>query len=329
MNLDFKKLFVTGKATPPVRVRTLRAMVLTPLDEPSRHVDAGEEVLIDFGTFQQLERGDYDMLDSGVAPVEVTDPTPPRQTAAPLPARWDELPKCFADYWDLTEDFRTAREHVSEIIAARTELFGSNFKIGNQEGTALVGGVMSANNRKPFGGGMVSTLKPINLDDPKLRKLDRLLTASEENAREFYNRLIDTKEIAIQRAFLACGQHRLKIADELRVVIDELSQIGLELFAARTAALGLADFQVRRLYHGSADFLKFGDQAPAISSAVSSAGLDSSQQPILYSDAPAASQAGWSLSMADRLVHLRPLLAEGQKALAKARKALLPAGLPA
>lgn len=325
MNLDFKKLFVSGRQKPNSVIRVSRNMQLAPIDEGTRHVEAGEEITVSHATLTQLDPSDYTMLDSGIAPVPVPDPSPPRQAANPLPDRWDELPSCFADYWTITEEFRTANEHVAAISQARAEVFGTNFTIGNQEGTALIGGVMSANSRGPFSGGVFSSLKPIDMDDPKLRKLDRMLTAAHNSAVDYYNRLIDTKSIAQQRAFLACGGHRLAVADELRVVLDELATIGFEIFSCRTAALGLAEFQQRRLYHGGSDYQKYNTHGTAIIGSVSSAGLDTEKQPIIYSDSPVSSQAGWALDMTARLAELRPLLKTAKAELARAQKASMAA----
>jgi hypothetical protein len=329
MNFDFKNIFGIGTTQPPAKIRTKRTMSIAPLGEANRHVESGSEIVVSFETLRQLDPGDFDMLDSGRAVVEVADPVPPRQEARPLPARWEELPSCFAHYWTLAEEFRTARSHVSEIIAARVEILGTNIELSRVKfttgqddigGFILAGSTMHANPRMGDAGGLISTVKPIDTADPTLRKLDRLLTLGEDAARDFYERLVGTKEITLQKAFLACGQHRLTVADELRVLLDELANIGFDLFQARTAALGLADYQIRRLYHGSADFLRFADHGTAVGGFKRSAGLDANSQPIIYSDEPVSSQAGWSLQMSDRLSELHPLLTEGRKELAKARK---------
>ena len=323
MNLDFRKLFRTGEKHPPVKIRTTRSMMLRPLDEPSRHVQAGEEITVAFDTLRELEGTDYTVIDSGRPKLEVTDPSPQREEPRPLPARWDELPACFADYWNLSEQFRTAREHVVAIIAERRRIFGSNISLegAGDSGRIFMGGADLLDERKGVSGGVSSRLTEIDLSDPRLRALDRFLTAAENGARDYLDRLIDTKEIALQRAFLACGQHRLAVADELRALLDELAAIGYELFSIRSAPLGLADYHIRRLFHGSADYVKYASHPPAIFGSVRSAGLDQTGQPIPYSDQPVTSQACWSLDMQDRLRDLKPLLAEGKSELNRTRKA--------
>lgn len=319
MNLDFTRLFKKPGAKPDVSIRTKRPMIL-PIEGTPQHVQAGTEVSIPYDDFRNLDAGDFELISSNQPQVDIPNPSPERPDRAPLPPQWDRLPGCFREWHELDQDFITARRHVDLILAKRREIFGTDLVIGDATGTILAGGIVHPKDTRDRG--VYSTLKPLDLDDPKLRKLDRMLTIAEDAARDYFKRLIETKELTYQKLFLQCGHHRLAVADELRGILAELDATGRAIFETRIGALGLHQNHVAKLYHGGADYAKYSNHAPAIAGFVRSGGLDEQKQPRLYSDEPIASQAEWSLSMSERIKELAPVLKQAKAELSKAQKAV-------
>ena len=323
MNLDITKLFPRAKK-PPVTIRTLRNMRLAVAGE-MQHVPAGSEVTIPYGDFIQLEEGDYQLIASNQQKLDVQDPTPARPDPAPAPEAWKSLPECFRQFHDTEAEIAAAREHIVLIRAKRKELFGTDaIDFEGGEGTILAGEF----SMRPRENG-VSTLRPINLDDPTIQKLARFLRVAEATAKDYLARLIETRSFPQQRIFLECGNHRIDAAEELQGVIQELAETGYQIFSLRLQALGLADHQVRKLFSGSADFIRFASHAPAYVGGICWGGYDDGGTVRRYSDIPVESSAGHLLRDRERIAELKPLVKSARAELAKAEKAAMPAGLSA
>jgi hypothetical protein len=323
MNLDFKKLFPRGKK-PPVTIRVLRNMRLN-IDGTSEHVPSGEMVTISHDEFSQLEAGDYTLISTNAVKLEVTDPTPARPEPEPSPTAWVALPPCFAEYHTTESEITAARQHIELIRGKRKEIFGTaEINFDGATGAILAGGISAQPLMNP-----VSTLRPINLDDPTNQKLARFLRVAEDNARDFLARLIESRNFPQQRLFLECGNHRIDAAEDLQGVIQKLADTGYQIFALRLQALGLAEHQVRKLFIGSADFIRFSSQQPAYVGGVCFGGYEDGGTVRRYSDLPVASSAGHLLRDRERLAELTPLLKSARAELAKAEKASMPAGLSA
>lgn len=320
MNFDISKLFPGGKR-PNVKIRTLRPMQLA-VDGKSRHVDEGEEIEITNEVFRGLSADDFQLIDSGRAKLEIADPTPLRPQPESLPTGWEnKLPKCFADWWRLTEELRCARLHVKLIRDTKVKIFGTDAIdiSGENEGVILAGSIMGGiDNRMNYH----STLKPIDLGDPATRKLARYLETARNSAADYLERLLQSTDLPIQRAFYACGNHRLDEAEKLQIVIDEIRAIGFDIFAMRLSALGLGEGHVRRLYSGSSDFFKYGNIVDTYTGGTCFAGFAEDGVTMrVYSDTPVTASASYAMQDAERFEELQPLLKQARAELAAAKKA--------
>ena len=325
MNLNLSKLFPKNKKL-PVRIVTSRNMRLT-IDGLQQHVDAGTEVEIDFDEFRQLDQADYKLVNLNQPKIEVADPTPARPAAEPAPATWGKLPECFRVYHQTEAEIAAARDHIQLIHGKRLELFGTNTDFSKSEGTILAGTVSSSSDTRDRG--VYSSLRPINFDDPVNRTHARFLAVAEEVAKDHLNRLLESSDIPQQRRFLECGTHRIDAAEELQDIITELADTGFQIFSLRLQALGLSEGHVRKLYAGSADFVRYSNQTPAYVGGTCWGGMAEDGRMRRYSDLPVESSAGHLLRDRARLEELKPLLKAAKAELAKAQKASMPAGLPA
>lgn len=324
MNIDFSKIFPRGKK-PPVTICTKRNMILS-VDGESRHVPAGEQVTIPHADFSQLEPGDYQLIASNAPKLDVADPTPPRPVPESAPAAWDTLPECFRQFHAAEAEIAVARQHIELIRAKRKEIFGTaDIDFDGAEGTILAGSFSAEPRMNP-----VSTLRPINFDDPVNQKLARFLKVAESNAKEYLARLIETRSFPQQRLFLQCGNYRIEAAEELQSMIDALAEVGFQIFSLRLQALELAEHHVRKLFSGSGVFVRYGSQAPAYLGGLCFAGFEDDGVTMRrYSELPVQTSATYLLRDRERVAELKPLLAAAKKELARAQKASLPVGLPA
>lgn len=323
MNIDFGKIFPSSKK-PAVTIRTKRPMILK-VDGSSGHVPAGAEVTISHHDFSQLERSDYELVTSSVPKIDVADPTPARPEPEEPPVAWKTLPDCFTEFFSIAAQIAVAREHIELIRAKRKEIFGTaSIDFEGGEGVILAGAFSAAPRENP-----ISTLRPINLGDPVNQKLARFLNVAEANATDHLERLKETRNLPMQRLFLECGKHRIDAAEELQLLLQELANVGFEMFSLRLQALGLAQHQVAKLFPGSADFVRYANQPPAYLGGICFGGYDSGGTVRRFSDLPVESSASHLLRDRERLAELKPLLVQARKELAKALKASLPAGLPA
>ena len=325
MQFDITKIFPRGKK-PDVLILTKRNMML-PVDGTSQHVPAGSTVTIAHDDFRQLDQADFELVNLNQPKVEIADPTPAKPAPEPLPAAWLTLPDCFRVYHETEAEIAASRAHIRLIQDKRLELFGTNTDFSKSEGTILAGRVSVSGDTRDRG--VYSSLKPLNFDDPVMRKLARFLANSEEAAKDHLNRLLETSDISQQRRFLECGTCRIDVAEELQELIAELADTGFKIFSLRLQALGLAESHLHKLYSGSADFVRYGTQSPAYVGGCSWGGMAEDGRMRRYSDLPVESSAGHLLRDRARIDELKPLVKAAKAELSKAQKASMPAGLAA
>lgn len=318
MNLNFAKLFPKADKA-PVQLKILRDMRLE-VEGEIRHVSQNEEVTVSRETFEQLSQDDYRLISPAKPSGEViSDPSPDRPEPRPLPARWESLPACFREFWECSESVRCAREHIGLIQEKRMAIFGVGTDFADARGTILVGGFHFADDRRNKN--VVSTLRPVDFDNPENKRLDFYLTKAETAAEDYLARLLEKVALPQQRRYLECGNFYINSTSELQEILAELESIGFAIFSTRIQALGLADHQNRRLYHGSADFMKYGSHGSTDVQGLASAGYDDAGNLRVYCDLEISTCAGHLLRVLDRTAELKPLLIEGRRELAKTRKA--------
>jgi len=245
------------------------------------------------------------------------DPTPARPT--PLPARdsWKDLPKCFVKYHDLLDERRVLREHLRAIDAKRIELFGSNIDISQFTDSATAIGLRLVEGKTPQDN-MTVTRHILRYDDPETQYQNKMLTRAYNSTLDELEKHKEDQNIPLQKMFVQCGHHRVSIALELQEIIDEVAKLGLEIFAQRVSALGLAEFQIVRLFQGSADFLKYVSTESAYTAQYSEIPAENGGG--YFTDEAVEQSACHSLNMAPRIPEMKALLTEAKKTLAQARK---------
>jgi len=246
------------------------------------------------------------------------DPTPARPT--PLPARdsWKALPKCFTKYHDLLDERRVLREHLRAIDDKRIELFGSNIDISQFTDSATAIGLRLVEG-KTAQDNMTITRHILRHDDPEVQFQNRMLTRAYNATLDELEKHKEAQNIPLQKLFVQCGSHRVTIALELQEIINEVATLGLEIFAQRVSALGLADFQIVRLFQGSGDWAKYVNVQQAYTAAYSEIPKENGGG--FFTDEAVESSACHSLSMAPQIPVMKALLAEAKQILAKTRKA--------
>lgn len=316
MNLNLSAIFPAVKK-PPVKIR-FTSNISIRVNGKSISVCDGDEMEIPYSDCQQLDPSDYQVTSSisPTAAVQVADPTPAREEPAPLPDRWNELPQCFQDWHRMTQDLIVARKHINAIRETRRNVFGTDADFSDVEGTFLAGGVGGGDNRTNY----FSTLQPFNMSDPTTKRLARFLAAGLAGAEDYLARLREKTTIPLQRAFYESGMHHLTKAEEVQILVAEIKGIGYQIFEHRLSALGLAEGHLRRLYSGSADFLKYGNLAEAHFAGRCSAGYDEAGILRVYSDEPVPATACHSLRDMARIPELQALLKQAKAELHAAQK---------
>ena len=314
---DFKNIF-PSPSKPNRSIQIKNDIVVRLADGTTRHCSAGETVEVTHRDSLGLDPNDFAFLDKETRePIQI-DKAPERPEAAPLPARWEQLPNCFADWHNLNEKFRVAGLHKKLITESRVKVFGTPHSIGNPSGDVAT--LITAN--AMFGRGMnpQSNSREIRLDDPFVQAQEREFQRAEKNALDHLEELRNTYSLPLQRLHLACGNARLDSVESLTAITQEIRAIGLELFSARVAALELHPQQVARLYAGSSLFVKYATHTDPHICGTAFAGYDASGNIRTYVDDEVVSIAAGLLSDIDRTSELAPLLAEGRKELSKAQK---------
>lgn len=318
MNINFSKIFPKAEKA-PVQVKALRDMRMS-IDGINRHVERGEEITLDRKVFDQMDRDDFELLSATTPSAPpILDPSPERPEPLPLPARWESLPPVFHKFHECAEKVRIAREHINLIRDKRYEIFGVHADFADATGTHLVGGMAFPSDRSNKN--IISTVRPIDFDDPKNRQVDAFLSKSARVAEAHLAELLEKTSLPQQKRYLECGNCYITATEELRGIIDELEGIGYQLFSTRVAALGLGEYQNRRLFYQSSDHIKYANHGTCQPQGLTSAGYDEHGRLRVFCDLQITTMASHLLTTLSRLADLRPLLAEGKRELAKARKA--------
>lgn len=314
MNFDIKSIFPSA-AKSSVKVKLLRDMVLR-IDGQSNHYDAGEELELPDSIARQIDPADYQVQSSIRPSAPVADPSPARAEPETAPESWKALPACFTDYFRMNAEITVARAHIRAIRETRRSIFGTDHDFSDIEGTFLAGGITGGMDRmNPH-----TTVQPFNASDPTTRKLARYLATSLAGAEDYLARLLEKTSRPLQLAFYQAGLHHLSLAGQAQELVDEINQTGFEVFAHRVAALGLAEWHVRRLYHGSADFLKY-TQGNSYQGGTCFGGMDDDGLTRIYSDQEVQTSAGYALRDAARIIELTALLKQAKAELAQTVKA--------
>ena len=315
MNLNLTKLF--PKSSTNVEVIAGRDMIVTVPDGTQRSVTVGERLEVTKEELARYERGDL-LVQGKPASTKMTDPTPSRPPPTPAPDAFRELPKCFTQWHELSDRFRCLRQHLRDIDATRVRLFGSAISFSALHGSATAIGMQYVHGRTPQENAKVIH-HTIDFNCPKTIFQDRCLTAAHEAATDELDRLKEKSEVTLQKLFLECGNHRIKNSEALQAVIDELGEIGLQIFRSRIAPLGLSEHHLRGLFYGSADFVAYC-HPPAYSGGMCLLRcVDGITE--FYGEEQPPQQAGHLLGEMLRLAELKPLLAEARKVLTRTLKA--------
>lgn len=276
--------------------------VLKPLVVNGQHQEPGTIIEINQDSLQNFSPGDLEILNREVGKADsapATDPAPPRPENAPLPARWDQLPECFTQWHEITEDFRTARLHIKMIEECRVNTFGTAANLFQNSDVKDV--LVNRLRVQPAGNyNVVYSRHEIDLTDPRSQQLERFIAAAETRAFDFLERLHETKGHALQLAYYKCGMARVGSSEASQAVITELEILGFKLFSTRVSALGLGPHQIHQLFRGSADFHRFAAIQKPHLGGVCFAGADEDGTMRTYSDDSPTASATFLLRELDR-----------------------------
>ena len=314
MNLNLSKLF--PKSSPDIEVISNRSMVVTLATGETKSVAAGDRFFVSKSELAKYERDDL-LVQSKPSTSKMTDPTPPRPSPTPPPDAWRDLPKCFTQWHELNDRFRCLRQHLRDIDATRVRLFGSAINFSALRGGATAIGMMFVEGRTPQENHQILTTN-LDFNNPKIIHNDRCLTAAHEAATDELERLTEKSEVSLQKLYLECGNHRIRNSEALQAVIDELGEIGLEIFRLRVSALGLSDRHINNLFTGSADHLAYV-HPPAYSGGLCVLRCVDGMTEVYGEEAP-PQQAGHLIGEMGRLAELKRLLVDARKTLAKTLK---------
>lgn len=321
---DVTRLFKKKGAKQDVEIEVLEDIRLTTADGINRGVQAGEIVLVDWGTYTSLEPSQRRVITD---PAALPPPwqCPARPEPLPAPERLRSLPPEFLVFWDIEEQVRVAREHVEIIQDERYRAFGTQ-SILPASGTALAGSAHFSSDRR--NSNLYSTLQPHDMSNPVTARLDRLLTAAENGAVDYLHRLWVTHDIPQQQRHYDIGGMYLHQCQELNTVLGELADTGFAIFRLRISALGLGPWKEKELFGGSMDFQRFNH--PLCSElGRTSAGYGEDGILRTYCEESMESLATYMIGNGARLTAMTQLLANAKIELQRATAASMPTGLPA
>jgi hypothetical protein len=315
MNLNLTKLF--GQSSPNVEVIAGRDMIVTVPDGTTRSVTVGDRFEVTKEELARYERGDLLVQGKPASTNKLVDPTPPRPSPTPAPDAWRDLPKSFTQWHELNDRFRCLRQHLRDIDATRVRLFGSAINFAALRGGASAIGMQYVEAKNPQHNPQVIH-HHIDFNCPKTIHNDQRLTAAHDAASDELERLTEKSEVTVQKLFLECGNHRIRNSEALQAVIDELGQIGLEIFRLRVSALGLSERHINSLFMGSADHIAYV-HPPAYSGGMCVLRCVDGVTEVYGEEGP-PQQAGHLLGETLRLAELKTVLAEARRTLLKTRK---------
>ena len=315
MILNLQKLF--PKTSPDIEVVSTRSMVVTVASGETKTVSPGDRFFVSKAELARYERGDLLVQGKPASTSKLVDPTPPRPTPTPAPEAWRELPKCYTEWHQLNDRFRCLRQHIRNINQTRVTLFGSAISFAALQGGASAIGMRFVEGRTPQENHQILTTN-LDFNCPKTVHNDRCLTAAHDAASDELVRLTQKSEVTLQKLFLECGNCRIRNSETLQSIIDELGEIGLNIFRSRVAPLGLSEHHLRGLFYGSADYALYV-HPPAYSGGMCVLRcVDGLTE--LYGDEAPPQQACHMLRETARLAELKPLLVDARKALARTLK---------
>lgn len=240
---------------------------------------------------------------------------PPPVEPRPMPDAWAGLPKCFGDWWQLNQSAHCLIERRGQIWEKLLVMLQSYQSPDLRSIAWLPDPAMRRE--------LVEVTAKIFAD----RAQTDLHTAEERHLRDAYKRaeqaVDDWRESnreAVQIALFHCSQHLQQHHGKLCREIRELHALGLEIFSARIAALGLAASKVQQLYSGSADYQKYnGITIPQLSDL--KLAYSDENGPLFFVNVPPPTMACLIQGYSKTAAEVERLTAEAKKELARTRKA--------
>ncbi|MES2920193.1 MAG: hypothetical protein V4819_01505 [Verrucomicrobiota bacterium] len=186
---------------------------------------------------------------------------PPPVEALPCPEAWTKLPVCFASWWKLNEAHRCLadrRDAIEEKLIAyyrRYTLQCEPYELGTaiadpRERARVLGVAMSQIS--------IGAIDPSHIHDC------RLLRDFYQRAKVTTDEWLEANRDALNIARIECSNAVLKKHAELCHDSGALSAVAFDMFSIRIAALGLAEYEVRRLFTNSSDFCNYHRDKPSI-----------------------------------------------------------------
>lgn len=310
---------ILAAITAPKDERIVRVEITSSQLIEGRHIEAGRIIDINESTLRGLDPGTFTRV-GGKKDVQVADPTPARREALPPPDGWQKLPPSFAKWWELNQRFEIAKDWLQACRDNVQKVLGFNCDFGSYEGPLIVNTFALADNREPFGGIVNSSPGIIDTGDPVIRKLNKFVFDAIRRAQEHLKDVRQQYGTQLRKLSLECGLHRIDLQDEVQGLVQTLNAQALEIFRVRVAPLGLAEFNERRLFAGSATFQKYVRTEPNLSGQIIG-GFGPDGQPMIVTDLETPTEAAYYVMLADQRDELTALLAEAKAELSKARKA--------
>ena len=233
---NFAEIF-PKQSKPNRQIKVINDIVIKLADGTTRPCSAGEIVEVTHRDSLGLDTNDFAFLDKETREPITIDKAPERPAPAPLPARWEQLPKCFADWHAMNQKFVIAAEHRKMITTARIKTFGTASSLGNPQEN--VGTILGFELTSAKGMNTHVTRREIRLDDPAVIAQERAFQIAENAALDHQKELHATYGLQLQKLHLACGNSRLDSVEALTAITSEIRAIGFELFSKRVAALEL------------------------------------------------------------------------------------------
>lgn len=308
---NLKKLF-NPTAEPVVSVRITRNVLVS-----GRHLQDGDEVDLPASTARQLAyEGAAVELGTDAAlharRTSLAALLPPPGEPRPVPAEWELLPKCFADWWNLNEAgllLIQRREAIEETIIK---------KIGSKVLPSLRGvETLPTHYQKK----LIGTINfGVGAPSEEMTEAERYLKDALRRATEAVDDWQESNGEELLRLRLLCSDHTQLVHGELVREIRALHRLAFALFETRISALGLSRLHVERLYIGSADHHRFAAiEEPALQD-LRLAWVSENGQPHHYIDRSPRTLAqlcrDWSASTAA----VRELAKDATTELSKARR---------
>lgn len=258
--MNITEIFKHEKAR-NITLKALRPMILT-IDGKSTHVNRDDVVEVAHADLSNLVQGsDYTVVSTGKKSPPLPNPTPEAPQIKPAPDFYRDLPELWTAHHAITakrasliEHARLISKELSAVIGTR-EIHGATGKVLAGEIKLTAGGFVGSQN-------VVSTLREIDFDSPRIRRAANQLIDSLERAEAEVKELNRANERDQVLRHWEAGQLVIEAHSEAEAMASELREAGLAIFSARVKPLGLAPYNVRKLYRDSLDYQKC-ELAPA------------------------------------------------------------------